>query len=143
MGFAVPCLLGRFGQGFCVGGGDKEAAVGSEAEGVHRVLSREGWLHPTFRRIWGEGRGGREENSSPRGQATAGPGSVNAREARGAAAGPRAGKAWFRRQAAETPRGGLFSAVPLPGRPAAGGTWVLGVPGSAGKAGDEQGQGED
>lgn len=42
MGFAVPSLLGRFGQGFCVGGGEKEAAVGSEAEGLHRVLSRGG-----------------------------------------------------------------------------------------------------
>lgn len=90
--------------------------MGSEAEGVHRVLSPGGRLHPVSRSIWGEGSGGREENSSPRGQATAGPGSVNAREARGAAAGPRAGKAGWRRQAAQTPRRGLFSAVLLPSR---------------------------
>lgn len=46
---------------------------------------------------------------------------MNAREARGAAARPRAGKAGSRTQAAETARGGLFSAVPLPSRPAAAG----------------------
>lgn len=66
MGFAVPSLLGRFGQGFCVGGGEKEAAVGSEAEGLHRVLSRGGRLHPASRSIWGEG-SGEEKKIAPRG----------------------------------------------------------------------------
>lgn len=33
MGFAVPSLLGRLGQGFCAGGAEQEAEEGSEAEG--------------------------------------------------------------------------------------------------------------
>lgn len=33
MGFAVPSLLGRLGQGFCVGGGEREAAVAAGPEG--------------------------------------------------------------------------------------------------------------
>lgn len=114
MGFAVPSLLGRFGQGFCVGGGEREAAVAAGPEGPQSPPAG-GRLHPASRSIWGEGSRGREENSSPRGQATAGPGSVNAREARGAAAGPRAGQGGWRRRAAQTPRGGR--AVPCRAAP--------------------------
>lgn len=87
--------------------------MGSEAEGSTES-SRGG---ATASRIPEHlGRGGREENSSPRGQATAGPGSVNAREARGAAAGPRAGKAGWRRQAAQTLKGRAILCRAAPGR---------------------------
>lgn len=57
---------------------------------------------------------------------TAGPGSVNAREARGTAAGPRAGKVGSRTRAAE---GWAIPCRAAPRQPDAGGTWVLGVPG--------------
>lgn len=116
VGFAVPSLLGRFGQGFCVAWRRKGVSDGQRGRRGPQSPLAGGRLHPASRSIWGEGSGGREENSSPRGQATAGPGSVNAREARGAAAGPRAEKVGWRRPAAQTPRRGLFSAVPLLGR---------------------------
>lgn len=63
MGFAVPSLLGRFAQGFCVGGGDKEAAVGSEGS---RVLSRGGDCIPRPGAS-GEREEGEEEKIAPRG----------------------------------------------------------------------------